>query len=155
MRTEFVYGRGVSPSLSIATVFRARLRSMLVIHRIPCFILFQHCVQDGQQFSDAGRQCNFFGLSYGNQACIELFVPTRADIQRAVRTEARPPNTVRRPRIVPESLFTGATPIRALISRRESEPGSGTSASNTATVAAPTPLTALSRSDNSLKWSLM
>lgn len=39
----------------------------------PCFILFQHCVQDGQQFSDAGRKCNFFGLSCGNQACIELF----------------------------------------------------------------------------------
>lgn len=58
---------------SIATVFRARLRSMLVIHRIPCFILFQHCVQDGQQFSDAGRQCNFFRFSCGNQACIELF----------------------------------------------------------------------------------
>lgn len=56
-------------------------------------------------------------------------------------TPALPPNVVRFPRIFPESLFRGATPVRALISRRLSFPCSGSSAISDATVISPTPFT--------------
>lgn len=51
------------------------------------------------------------------------------------------------PRMVPEFLFTGATPTNALIASLERLPCSGTFANNAATVIVPTPLILLSQAD--------
>lgn len=33
--------------------------------------MFEHCVQDGQQFAHAGGESNFLGLTYGEEAVVE------------------------------------------------------------------------------------
>lgn len=129
-----------------------------MVRLIPFFVLSEHCIQDGKQLTHTGYQRYFFGLSGGKQAHIKRFitglkrVATRAAMYSADLTPALPPKKVRRPHIVPESRLTGATPISALISRRESVPSSGISANSAETVMVPTPLILLRRSAISLKW---
>lgn len=65
-----------------------------------------------------------------------------AAVYRLRRTWARAPKIVRWPRICPESRLNGATPIKALICRRDRFPSSGTSAIKVAMVAGPMPRTA-------------
>ena len=60
-------------------------------------------------------------------------------MERAARTEARPPQTERRPRQAPLSRLKGATPTRAAISWRLSVPSSGTSASKVWQATGPMP----------------
>lgn len=68
---------------------------------------------------------------------------------RAPRTVARPPCTKRRPRSVPESRLSRATPTSFAISRRESWPSSGKSASRVRESTGPTPGTLRSNSSRS------
>src|SRR2546426_8983447 len=57
-----------------------------------------------------------------------------------VRTCARPPQMVRRPRRVPLSQFSGATPTKAAICCRVSVPNSGSSSRNVWAHTGPMPL---------------
>lgn len=114
-----------------------------MIRFIPFFVLSEHRIQDSQQFAHNRQPERLFWLFLPQQdACKTGLkrVATSVAMYSAVRTPALPPKIVRRPLIVPESRFTGATPTSALISRLESRPSSGTSANSAATVMMPTPL---------------
>lgn len=129
----------------------------MMVRFIPFFVLSEHCVQDSQQLAHTGNQRHFFGFSGCKQTHVKRLYPglnrvaARAAMYGAALAPARLPKMVRRPRMVPESRFTGATPISALISRLGRLPSSGTSASNAAAVMVPTPLMLLRRSVSSLK----
>lgn len=73
-------------------------------------------------------------------------VATRAAMYNTARTVARPPCTQCRPRRVPESRLSGATPTSFAISRRESRPSSGRSTSSVSETTRPTPGTLWSTS---------
>lgn len=129
-----------------------------MIRFVPFFVLSEHRIQDSQQFTHTGNQRHFFGFSCSKQTLVKGFyhwvkvkrAATRAAMYSPVLTPALPPKIVRRPRIVPESRFMGATPTSALISRRERLPSSGTSANNAAIVMAPMLFVLFRCSENSL-----
>lgn len=81
-------------------------------------------------------------------------VATRAAMYNTARTVARPPCTKRRPRRVPESRLSGATPTSFAISRRESRPSSGRSPRSVRASTGPTPGTLRRRSSASCQRGL-
>ena len=70
----------------------------------------------------------------------------KVGMYRAVRTLARPPMTMRRPRKQPLARLIGATPTSAAISRRSRRPSSGSSAIKVRAEVLPMPGTEASRS---------
>ena len=70
----------------------------------------------------------------------------KVGMYRAVRTLARPPMTMRRPRKQPLSRLIGATPTKAAILRRSRLPSSGSSAIKVRAEVLPMPGTEASRS---------
>ena len=73
-------------------------------------------------------------------------VAVRVGMYRALRRLARPPMTMRRPRKVPLSRLTGATPTRLAMRRRSSLPSSGSSAMSVRAEVLPMPGTEASSS---------
>ena len=76
--------------------------------------MFEHRIQDHQQFPHAGRQGDLLGLASRTETLIERTATTAA-MYNVARIWARPPQTVRFPRHVPLSRFSGATPTNAAI----------------------------------------
>ena len=79
-------------------------------------------VEDGEELAHGGGAGELGGLAAGDEAGIEgadgriRRMAVRVGMYRALRTLARPPRTMRRPRKVPLSRLTGATPTRLAIS---------------------------------------
>ncbi len=92
-------------------------------------------------------RASFFGFSGGKQTLVEQLygrIKLRSHQSCHVQRCSHSGSATKRgpfPCIFPESLFRGATPVRALISRRLSFPCSGSSAISDATVISPTPFT--------------
>lgn len=92
-----------------------------MVRFIPFFVLSEHCVQDSQQLAHTGNQRHFFGFSGCKQTHVKrLYHQIKPGCHKSSHVQgcSCPRSTakmVRRPRMVPESRFTGATPISALI----------------------------------------
>lgn len=90
--------------------------------------LSEHGIQNGDEFAHAGDQSKFFGFSGGKQTLVEQLygrIKLRSHQSCHVQRCSHSGSATKRgpfPRIFPESLFRGATPVRALISRRLSFP---------------------------------
>ena len=107
--------------------------------------MFEHRIQDRQQFAHAGHQRHFLAFPRRTQALIERVndgivagghdgrhVEGRAHLRAA-------PQTVRFPRSVPLSRFSGATPTRAAICLCVNVPSSGKFASSVVVKTGPMP----------------
>lgn len=128
-----------------------------MVQLIPFLVLFEHRIQDGQQFAHAGNQGHFFGLTCGNQTRIKRLyhrVKTgchkRSHVQcgshasPSAKYGSSPSHCTRVPVYQGDAnkrtdLTSGETPqLGNLCQQRRSSQ--------------PTPLTLLNRSESSLKW---
>ena len=97
---------------------------------LPWGLAFEDGLEDGEELAHAGGDGELGGLAAGDEAGLEgadgglRRMAVRVGMYRALRTLARPPRTMRRPRKVPLSRLTGATPTRLAILRRSRVPGS-------------------------------
>lgn len=107
--------------------------------------MFQHRIQNDQQLPHTSGQHHLLRLARGTQALVERKddrlkrAATSAAIYSTARICARPPQTVRFPRNVPLSRFSGAPPTNAAICLPVNVPSSGRVASNVVVTTGPTP----------------